>query len=118
MEIPSNKKGDLIMEARFHPARVKGSKILAFADVVVAEGIVVRGFRVVNGEKGLFAAVPSRNSTVGGSPKWINQVVFATPELRERFLGELLESYHQWASSGGGADRESSGEPGEEDTPF
>jgi stage V sporulation protein G len=89
------------MEIRYYSSKSRGSKILAFADVVLGEGIIVRGFRIVDGEKGLFAAVPSRSFTVDGNPRFVNQVVFTAPELRERFLSELLAGYRRWRAEGG-----------------
>jgi len=94
------------MEMRFFSSKIRGSKILAFADVTLGEGIIMRGFRIVDGEKGLFAAVPSRSYTVDGSPRFVNQVVFATPELRDRILGEILAGYRRWRAEGGAGDGE------------
>ena len=45
------------MEAKFYEPKYKDGKILAFADIDLAEGITIRGFRVINGAKGLFAAL-------------------------------------------------------------
>lgn len=87
------------MEVRFSAPKVAGSKILAFADVTVADGITVRGFRVINGEHAVFVAVPARTYTVDGQPRFVNQVVFATTELRDRFLNEVLEGYKRWKES-------------------
>jgi len=84
------------MQVTFFPRKHKDGKIVAFADVVVTEGITVRGFRVVDGENGLFAAVPSKPYTVDGETRFANQVVFSTMQLREQFLSELLDGYHQW----------------------
>jgi len=84
------------MQMTFYPRDRKDGKIVAFADVVVAEGITIRGFRVVDGDNGLFVAVPSRSYTVDGETRFSNQVVFSTLEFRERFLSELLDGYHRW----------------------
>jgi DNA-binding cell septation regulator SpoVG len=84
------------MEIRFYNPKIKETKILAFADVAVAEGVIVKGFKVIDGENGRFAAVPTKSITVQGSPRFINQVVFTTLEVRERFLGELLRAYERW----------------------
>ena len=51
------------MEAKFYEPKYKDGKIVAFADIDLAEGITIRGFRVINGANGLFAAVPSKPST-------------------------------------------------------
>ncbi|HSF19565.1 MAG TPA: septation protein SpoVG family protein [Vicinamibacteria bacterium] len=84
------------MQTSFYEPRYKDGKIIAFADVDLADGVIVRGFRVVDGEKGLFAAVPSRGVMVDGQMRYMNQVVFANPELKERFLARLLEAYRKW----------------------
>lgn len=84
------------MQTSFYEPRYKDGKIVAFADVDIADGVIVKGFRVVDGEKGLFAAVPSKGVMVDGQMRYMNQVVFASPELKERFLGQLLDAYRQW----------------------
>jgi DNA-binding cell septation regulator SpoVG len=86
------------MIVTFYPPK-KDGKIIAFADVMVADGITIRGFKVINGDKGLFAAVPSRGFEVEGETRWANSVVFADSELRERFLSKLLEDFHRWDKS-------------------
>ena len=87
------------MKVDFYPPKGRDTKILAFADVTVAEGVVVRGFRVTDGANGVFAAVPSKPFTVNGERRFMNQVVFTSNDIRERFLGELLESYYRWSKS-------------------
>jgi DNA-binding cell septation regulator SpoVG len=87
------------MEAKFHESKNKASKILAFADVSLTGGVTVKGFRVVNGEKGLFAAVPSRPVNVDGETRYINQVDFDSDTIREQFLTKLLDDYKAWTSA-------------------
>ena len=85
------------MNTTFYQPRYKNDgKILAFADVDLADGVIVRGFRVMRGENGLFASVPSKSFTVEGKTRYAPQVVFASPDVRARFLSGLLEAYHQW----------------------
>lgn len=84
------------MEATFYEPSTKGSKILAFADVDVARGVTVRGFRVVDGANGRFAAVPSKPVTVDGQTQYKNVVVFDTKERRAEFLARLLRDYEAW----------------------
>ena len=90
------------MEVIFYPNKKEG-KILAFADVMIVDGITVRGFRVVDGTNGIFASVPSRTYMLDGQTRFAQQVTFATQEIRDRFLGELLECFYQWQGSQGGA---------------
>jgi DNA-binding cell septation regulator SpoVG len=88
------------MEAHFYAPRTKGGKIVAFADVQVDEGMFVKGFRIIDGNNGRFAAVPSRPVTVNGQTRYWNQISFSSKARRERFLGELLEAYDDWVESG------------------
>lgn len=88
------------MKVDFSPPRGKDTKILAFADVTIADGIIVRGFRVSDGVNGVFAAVPTKPVEINGERRYWNQVTFESPEIRERFLAELLESYDRWKESG------------------
>ncbi len=90
------------MEVIFYPSKKEG-KILAFADVMIVEGITVRGFKVVDGNNGIFASVPSRTYTLDGKPRFARQVTFSTQEIRDRFLSELLECFYQWQESQTGA---------------
>ena len=84
------------MKVQFSAPRGRDTKILAFADVTIAEGIIVRGFRVSDGVNGVFAAVPTKPVEINGERRYWNQVTFESPEIRERFLAELLESYKRW----------------------
>ena len=87
------------MKVDFSPPKTRDTKILAFADVTLSEGIVVRGFRVTDGTNGVFAAVPSKPITVNGEKRFWNQVAFTSNEIRDRFLAELLEDYYRWSKN-------------------
>lgn len=88
------------MNANFYEPRYnKEGKILAFADVDIADGIIVKGFRVIRGEKGLFASVPTKSFAAEGRTRYMPQVVFANPDLRTRFLEGLLDAYRKWSES-------------------
>lgn len=97
------------MEVTFYERKTKEGRIRAFADVEVADGITVRGFRIVDGPTGLFVAGPSKPLTVNGEVKYINQIWFHTMELRERILSQVLERYHAW--QGARADAGQSSQP-------
>lgn len=108
------------MDTSFYLPKTKDGKIVAFADIDVAHGIIVKGFRIVRSDEGLFAAVPSRSFTVEGKTRWIPQVAFSSPELRQRFLAELLDDYHRWeqerdrSPQGGNGEPEASHSPADE----
>jgi len=85
------------MDASFYePKYKKDGKIVAFADVDVADGLIVKGFRVIRGAKGLFVSVPTKSFTVEGRTRYMPQVVFISPDLRTRFLSGLLDLYQHW----------------------
>jgi DNA-binding cell septation regulator SpoVG len=65
------------------------SKLKAFADVSFS-GIVVKGFSVVNGEKGLFVSMPRHQGKDG---KWYNTVNPLTKELKQQLCEIVLEAY-------------------------
>jgi len=65
------------------------SKLKAFADVSFS-GIVIKGFSVVDGEKGLFVSMPRHQGKDG---KWYNTVIPATKELKQQFCDVVLEAY-------------------------
>jgi DNA-binding cell septation regulator SpoVG len=84
------------MNATFYEPKYRDGKIVAFADVDVADGVIVRGFRLIRGERGLFATVPSRAFQADGRTRYYAQVGFSSNEVRDRFLSRLLEAYQQW----------------------
>ena len=72
--------------------RVDGeSKLKAFADVSFA-GIVVKGFSVVDGSKGLFVSMPRHQGKDG---KWYNTVYPASKELKAQLSAVVLTAYKE-----------------------
>jgi stage V sporulation protein G len=65
------------------------SKLKAFADVSFS-GIVIKGFSVVDGEKGLFVSMPRHQGKDG---KWYNTVTASTKELKQQLEEAVLEAY-------------------------
>jgi stage V sporulation protein G len=65
------------------------SKLKAFADVSFS-GMVIKGFSVVNGEKGLFVSMPRHQGKDG---KWYNTVTPVTKELKQQLTEAVLEAY-------------------------
>ncbi len=65
------------------------SKLKAFADVSFS-GMVIKGFSVVDGEKGLFVSMPRHQGKDG---KWYNTVTPVTKELKQQLSEAVLEAY-------------------------
>lgn len=69
----------------------EGSRIKAFVDLEVNDAILIKGLRVVNGEKGLFVSMPQEQ---GKNQKWYDQVRCLDKEVRLRINQKVLEAYH------------------------
>jgi stage V sporulation protein G len=65
------------------------SKLKAFADVTFS-GMLIRGFSVVDGEKGLFVSMPRHQGKDG---KWYDTVTPSTKELKQQLSEVVLEAY-------------------------
>ena len=65
------------------------SKLKAFADVSFS-GVVIKGFSVVDGSKGLFVSMPRHQGKDG---KWYNTVNPLTKELKQQLSDVVLEAY-------------------------
>lgn len=71
--------------------RVEGeSRLKAFVDVALA-GFVVKGIRVVQGEKGLFVGMPRQQGKDG---RWFNSVYPLNKEHQEQLNEIVLAAYN------------------------
>ncbi len=78
-----------IQVSRIH--RIDGdTKLKAFVDITVGD-FIIKGFRVLQGEKGLFVGMPQEKSKDG---KWYNTFYPRTKETRQN-LNELVLSAYQ-----------------------
>jgi stage V sporulation protein G len=71
---------------------VKKGKILATVDIRTSEGFVIKGFKVIDGENGLFVGMPSERTRAG---KYIDTVTISDPSLREMLETIILDAYHK-----------------------
>ena len=62
----------------------------AFADLVIEDSLVIKGIRVVEGEKGFFVAMPKEDGKDG---KWYNVVVPLKREIKDEIEKIVLEAY-------------------------
>ncbi|MCX5699483.1 MAG: SpoVG family protein [Candidatus Omnitrophica bacterium] len=65
------------------------SKLKAFADVSFS-GVLIKGFSVVDGVKGLFVSMPRHQGKDG---KWRDTVTPSTKELKQQLSEVVLEAY-------------------------
>ena len=70
----------------------KEGKMKAVVSITIDEEFVVHDIKVIEGEKGLFIAMPSRKAT-DGEYRDISHPI--NSETRERIQGIILEKYEQ-----------------------
>ncbi|MBI3991393.1 MAG: septation protein SpoVG family protein, partial [Candidatus Omnitrophica bacterium] len=67
--------------------RIDGdTKLKAFVDITIG-GFIVKGLRVLQGEKGLFLGMPQEKSKDG---KWYNTFYPGTKETRQNLIDVVL----------------------------
>ncbi|MBL7157286.1 MAG: septation protein SpoVG family protein [Candidatus Omnitrophica bacterium] len=66
------------------------SKVKAFCDLVFGDLFLVKGFRIVEGEKGMFVGMPQQQSKQG---KWFSIFLPATTEIKEYISETVLQAY-------------------------
>ena len=72
--------------------RLEGeSKVKAFADVAIGD-FIVKGLRVVQGQKGLFLSMPQEKSKDG---KFYNTFLPLTKEARQNLSDLVLAAYQE-----------------------
>ena len=74
---------------RIHKLDGSGST-KAFCDLSILDSIVIKGLRVVEGEKGLFVSMPREEGKDG---KWYNTVIPLKREIKDEIEKLVLEAY-------------------------
>ena len=67
-------------------------RLKAFADVSFGGSFVIKGLRVVQGEKGLFVGMPCEQGKDG---KWYNTVYPTTKEIQKELSDLVLAAYEE-----------------------
>jgi len=62
----------------------------AFCDIAIEDSFVIKGVRIVEGEKGLFIAMPREEGKDG---KWYNTVIPLNREVKDEIERIILEAY-------------------------
>lgn len=83
-----------ITEVRIRLLDYKDSNLKAYANMTFDDCFVVHGIRVIQGEKGLFIAMPRRKKRDGTSEDIVHPV---TREARALIEQRVLEAYRQAA---------------------
>ncbi len=67
------------------------SKTKAFLDIAIGD-FIVKGLKVIQGQKGLFLSMPQNKAKDG---KWYNAFYPATKEARQALTGIVLAAYQE-----------------------
>ena len=67
------------------------SKLKAFVDVAIGE-FIIKGLRIIQGQKGLYLAMPQEQGKDG---RWYNCFYPKNPEAREALSEIVLAAYQQ-----------------------
>jgi len=72
--------------------RIDGdTKLKAFVDITIGD-FIIKGFRILQGTKGLFVGMPQEKSKDG---KWYNTFYPRTKETRQNLTELLLAAYQE-----------------------
>ncbi len=63
---------------------------LAFVDVVVNDGLLIKGFTVCSGKNGPFVGIPSER---GKDEKWYEQIEFFDKRVKKQLVDTVLAAY-------------------------
>lgn len=69
-----------------------GGKLKAFCDLLFGNLFLIKGFRLIEGEKGMFIGMPQQRSSQG---KWFDIFSPATKELREYLNEIVIQAYNK-----------------------
>lgn len=68
----------------------EGGKLKAYVDITFEESFVVHGLKIIEGQNGLFVAMPSRRMPNGEFKDIAHPI---TPELRAELTQVVLDTY-------------------------
>jgi DNA-binding cell septation regulator SpoVG len=84
----------LKLEARAYPLDEPNGSTVAFAGLTIQDSFAIHGIKVINGDKGMFVAMPGAKDKNGG----YRDVAFpVTSELRRQVGAVVLDAYAQAA---------------------
>lgn len=69
-----------------------GGQLRAFADIILGGHFAIKGFKVVDGKKGLFVSMPSE---IGKDGNWYETFKPLTKEAHAELNRVILEAYKQ-----------------------
>ena len=80
-----------ITEVSIRPFNKKDSKLKAFVDITICDCFVVKGFKVVDGSKGIFVGMPSTQNQT--TKKWDDTAFPINSETRKYIQDTIIGEY-------------------------
>ena len=69
----------------------------AFVDLVVNDGLLIKGLRIVNGQKGQFVSMPREQ---GKDSKWYDSIRPLNKEIQQQIQSAVLSAYNAGDNEG------------------
>ncbi len=79
-----------ITSVKIRKVERENSRMKGIASVVVDNAIAIHDIRIIEGDNGLFIAMPSRKTTAGGYRDIVHPI---NPEVRAMFEEAILSEY-------------------------
>ena len=79
-----------ITSVKIRKVEREGSRMKGIASVVVDDAIAIHDIRIIEGENGLFIAMPSRKIPTGDHKDYVHPI---NQEVRTMFEKEILDAY-------------------------
>ena len=88
-----------ITKVNVYPVEKENPKLKAFAEAYIDDGLVITGIRIINGQKGLFVAMPDRKENKKeGEERYQKHRDIVHPinsEVRKMFTDAILAKYNE-----------------------
>lgn len=81
-----------ITSVKIRKVEREGSRMKGIASVVVDNAIAIHDIRIIEGDNGLFVAMPSRKTSVGDYRDIAHPI---NPETRKMFEDKVLDAYNK-----------------------
>ena len=81
-----------ITSVKIRKVEREGSRMKGIASVVVDNAIAIHDIRIIEGDNGLFIAMPSRKTATGGYRDIAHPI---NPDVRKMFEDAILEAYNK-----------------------
>ncbi len=70
----------------------EGHRLKAFVDLSVNDALIIKGLRVIDGDKGLFVSMPSQ---LGKNERWYEKVQCSDKFVQGKIVRKVLQAYQE-----------------------